>query len=147
MENKRKLLEYLRQEILPTTHCPGCGCGQVLNAFVNAIHDLDIDPKDMISVTGIGCSSWIPSPYLKCDTLHTTHGRAVAFATGVKVMKPEGPSLHPDMLATLFTGFISFTLVFFALFLFRYGLERTRQAALNRDLARGRQPGPEGVDP
>jgi hypothetical protein len=38
------LVEYLRQEILPTTHCPGCGCGQVLNAFVNAVHDLQIDP-------------------------------------------------------------------------------------------------------
>ncbi len=85
------MLKYLREDILPTTHCPGCGCGQVLTAFVNAIDDLKIDPKDMISVTGIGCSSWIPSPYLKCDTLHTTHGRAIAFATGVKVMKPKSP--------------------------------------------------------
>ena len=89
MEHKHKLLEYLRQEILPSTHCPGCGCGQVLNAFVNAIHDLQLDTDNMISVTGIGCSSWIPSPYLKCDTLHTTHGRAVAFATGVKVIRPH----------------------------------------------------------
>ncbi len=88
-EYKHKLLGYLRREILPTTHCPGCGCGQVLNAFVNAIDDLEIDPKNIISVTGIGCSSWIPSPYLKCDTLHTTHGRAVAFATGVKVIRPQ----------------------------------------------------------
>ena len=86
---EHKLLKYLRREILPSTHCPGCGCGQVLNAFVNAIHDLQIDPKNIISVTGIGCSSWIPSPYLKCDTLHTTHGRAVAFATGVKVIRPD----------------------------------------------------------
>jgi len=89
MEQQHHLLGYLRQEVLPTTHCPGCGCGQVLNAFVNAIDDLKIDPKSMISVTGIGCSSWIPSPYLKCDTLHTTHGRAVAFATGVKIIRPE----------------------------------------------------------
>jgi len=88
-QQKHKLLEYLRQEILPSTHCPGCGCGQVLNAFVNAIHDLEIDPRTIISVTGIGCSSWIPSPYLKCDTLHTTHGRPVAFATGVKVIRPQ----------------------------------------------------------
>lgn len=87
MENK--LLKYLRKEILPTTHCPGCGGGQVLNAFVNAMDELKIDQEDVISVTGIGCASWIPSPYLKCDTLHTTHGRAVAFATGVKVMKPK----------------------------------------------------------
>jgi 2-oxoglutarate ferredoxin oxidoreductase subunit beta len=86
---EHRLLKYLRREILPSTHCPGCGCGQVLNAFVNAIDDLAIDPRAIISVTGIGCSSWIPSPYLKCDTLHTTHGRAVAFATGVKVIRPE----------------------------------------------------------
>lgn len=86
---EHRLLKYLRREILPSTHCPGCGCGQVLNAFVNAIDDLAIDPREIISVTGIGCSSWIPSPYLKCDTLHTTHGRAVAFATGVKVIRPE----------------------------------------------------------
>ncbi|MGB2986112.1 MAG: thiamine pyrophosphate-dependent enzyme [Phycisphaerae bacterium] len=86
---EHRLLKYLRQEILPTTHCPGCGGGQALNAFVNAIDDLRIDPKNMISVTGIGCSSWIPSPYLKCDTLHTTHGRAVAFATGVKIIRPQ----------------------------------------------------------
>jgi 2-oxoglutarate ferredoxin oxidoreductase subunit beta len=86
---KHRLLKYLRQDIMPTTHCPGCGGGQVLNAFVNAMDELEIEPKDMLAVTGIGCSSWIPSPYLKCDTLHTTHGRAVAFATGVKVMKPD----------------------------------------------------------
>lgn len=86
---EHKLLKYLRREILPTTHCPGCGCGQVLNAFVNAIDDLRLDPDNIISVTGIGCSSWISSPYLKCDTLHTTHGRAVAFASGVKVIRPD----------------------------------------------------------
>ena len=88
-QREHGLLKYLRREILPTTHCPGCGCGQVLNAFVHAIDDLEIDPKTLISVTGIGCSSWIPSPYLKCDTLHTTHGRAVAFATGVKIIRPQ----------------------------------------------------------
>ncbi len=86
---EHELLHYLRREILPTVYCPGCGCGQVLNAFVNALDELEIDPKNIISVTGIGCSSWIPSPYLKCDTLHTTHGRAVAFATGVKVIRPK----------------------------------------------------------
>jgi 2-oxoglutarate ferredoxin oxidoreductase subunit beta len=83
------MLKYLRKESLPTTHCPGCGGGQVLNAFVHAVDDLGIDVDRIISVTGIGCSSWIPSPYLKSDTLHTTHGRAIAFATGVKVMKPD----------------------------------------------------------
>ena len=88
-ERKHELLSYVRQEILPTTHCSGCGCGQVFSAFLRAIHDLELDPENMISVTGIGCSSWIPSPYFKCDTLHTTHGRPLAFGTGVKLAKPS----------------------------------------------------------
>ncbi|MFC2131493.1 thiamine pyrophosphate-dependent enzyme [Bacteroidota bacterium] len=86
---KHKHLKYLRQEILPTAFCAGCGCGTILNLFCNVIDDMQINPNDIIAVTGIGCSSWIPSPYLAVDTLHTTHGRAIAFATGVKVMKPE----------------------------------------------------------
>lgn len=86
---KHKLLGYLRKEMLPTAFCAGCGGGTILNIFCNVIDDLKINPKDIIAVTGIGCSSWIPSPYLDVDTLHTTHGRAIAFATGVKVMQPE----------------------------------------------------------
>jgi len=43
----------------------------------------------MVCVSGIGCSSWIPSPYFRADTLHTTHGRPIAFATGVKIMRPD----------------------------------------------------------
>ena len=88
-KKKYRLKHYLREELLPTTFCPGCGCGTVLNTYAQAIEELQIDPKDIISVTGIGCSSWIPSPYFKADTLHTTHGRAIAFATGVKIMKPD----------------------------------------------------------
>jgi len=84
-----RLLSYLRQETLPTTFCVGCGGGTVLNCFAQAVDEMAIDPRTIVCVTGIGCSSWIPSPYFKCDTLHTTHGRAIAFATGVKIMKPE----------------------------------------------------------
>jgi len=84
-----RLLKYLRREILPTTFCVGCGGGTVLNAFAHAVDEMRIDPKGIVCVTGIGCSSWIPSPYFLCDTLHTTHGRAIAFATGVKVMRPD----------------------------------------------------------
>jgi 2-oxoglutarate ferredoxin oxidoreductase subunit beta len=61
----------------------------VLNAFAHAIDEMAIDPRTMVCVTGIGCSSWIPSPYFLCDTLHTTHGRAIAFASGVKIMRPD----------------------------------------------------------
>jgi 2-oxoglutarate ferredoxin oxidoreductase subunit beta len=86
---RHRLLKYLRQEILPTAFCSGCGGGTVLNAFAHAIDEMRIDPREIVAVTGIGCSSWIPSPYFLCDTLHTTHGRAVAFACGVKIMKPD----------------------------------------------------------
>jgi len=81
--------KYLRQDILPTTFCPGCGCGTVLNCFVKAVEELELAPEKLVFVTGIGCSAWIPSPYFKGDTLHTTHGRSLAFATGVKVMRPD----------------------------------------------------------
>lgn len=88
IKRKYRLKHYLREELLPTAFCPGCGCGTILNTYAQAIEKLQIDPKKIVSVTGIGCSSWIPSPYFKADTLHTTHGRAIAFATGVKIMKP-----------------------------------------------------------
>ena len=89
MARRHRLMPYLREETLPTVFCEGCGCGTVLNGYAHAMDELGIRPEDLISVTGIGCSSWIPSPYLKGDTLHTTHGRAIAFATGVKVMRPD----------------------------------------------------------
>ena len=80
-EYRHRLMDYVREEIMPHRFCVGCGCGTVLNAFTNAIDGLDLDPKKMVCVSGIGCSSWIPSPYFKSDTLHTTHGRPIAFAT------------------------------------------------------------------
>ncbi len=86
---KHHMLKYLREEILPTLFCQGCGCGTVLNVYTRAVDELQLDPKTIVTVAGIGCSSWIPSPYFKADTLHATHGRAIAFATGIKVMKPE----------------------------------------------------------
>lgn len=86
---RHRLLRYLRGGILPTTFCVGCGGGTVLNAFAHAVDEMRLDPRRMVCVTGIGCASWIPSPYFLSDTLHTTHGRAIAFATGVKVMRPD----------------------------------------------------------
>jgi len=89
MPANNNIFNYIREEIFPTAFCPGCGCGTVLNCFVHMLDKAGIDKRDLILVTGIGCSSWIPSPYLEADTLHTTHGRPIAFATGVKVMKPD----------------------------------------------------------
>ena len=88
-EYRHRLMDYVREEIMPHRFCVGCGCGTVLNSFVNAVEGLGLDPTRMVCVSGIGCSSWIPSPYFKSDTLHTTHGRPIAFATGVKIMRPD----------------------------------------------------------
>ena len=88
-EPRHRLMDYVREEIMPHRFCAGCGCGTVLNVFVNAVDGLNLDPGRMVCVSGIGCSSWIPSPYFRADTLHTTHGRPVAFATGVKIMRPD----------------------------------------------------------
>jgi 2-oxoglutarate ferredoxin oxidoreductase subunit beta len=88
-KRRHRLFKYLRKEVLPTAFCPGCGCGIVLNCYAHAVDELQLDPNDIVAVTGIGCSSWIPSPYFLGDTLHTTHGRPVPFATGVKIMQPH----------------------------------------------------------
>lgn len=83
------VLDYLRpQKKFPSVWCPGCGNGIVMGAFIRAIDKLGY-PRDNISmVSGIGCASRLPI-YLDFHTLHTTHGRALAFATGVKFAKPD----------------------------------------------------------
>ncbi|HDI02012.1 MAG TPA: 2-oxoacid:ferredoxin oxidoreductase subunit beta [Ignisphaera sp.] len=83
-------LKYVRREVLPTAFCPGCYNGIVMNALFKAFEELGIyDLKNFVFVSGIGCSSWIPSPYIKADSIHTLHGRAIAVATGVKLAKPH----------------------------------------------------------
>ncbi|MFA5830596.1 MAG: 2-oxoglutarate ferredoxin oxidoreductase subunit beta [Candidatus Paceibacterota bacterium] len=78
----------LRTERLPTQWCPGCGDGMVLKAIIRAIDANGWDMKDVCVVSGIGCSGRISS-YINCNTVHTTHGRAIAYATGIKLMHPE----------------------------------------------------------
>jgi len=80
---------YLRTEAFPSTFCPGCGHGIILNALIRAIDELGLDTKNMVFVSGIGCAGWITSPHMKADTMHTTHGRPLAFATGIKLANPE----------------------------------------------------------
>lgn len=83
-------LNYMREEVLPTAFCPGCYNGIVMNALFEAFRELGIeDLRKFAFVSGIGCSSWIPSPYIKADSLHTLHGRAIAVATGVKAYNPD----------------------------------------------------------
>jgi 2-oxoglutarate ferredoxin oxidoreductase subunit beta len=83
------LSKYLRPEAFPTPFCSGCGHGILLSAVLRAIDDLALDFKQMLFVSGIGCAAWIPSPHFAADTLHTTHGRAIAFATGAKIQNPK----------------------------------------------------------
>jgi len=72
----------------PNVWCPGCGIGIALGAFIRAVDRLGI-PKDEIAlVSGIGCTARIPA-YVDFNTLHTTHGRPIAFATGVKLANPR----------------------------------------------------------
>lgn len=80
--------KYFRQDKLPHIWCPGCGNGIVLSAFARAMEELKQDQDKTVVVSGIGCSSRATT-YLDFNTLHTTHGRALAFATGVKLAEPE----------------------------------------------------------
>ena len=80
---------YLRaKKKFPNVWCPGCGIGIVLGSLVRAIDKSQFDRNEVTLVSGIGCSSRLPV-YLDFNTLHTTHGRAIAFATGVKLAKPK----------------------------------------------------------
>ena len=85
----RDLEHYLRPEVKSTPFCPGCGHGILMNCILRAIDDLHLNMNDMLFVSGIGCAAWIPSPHFNADTLHTLHGRAIAFATGAKMFNPK----------------------------------------------------------
>ncbi|MEY3090075.1 MAG: hypothetical protein RL113_391 [Pseudomonadota bacterium] len=79
---------YLRMEKMPTLWCWGCGDGIVLKAFVRAVDSLGYNKDDICVVSGIGCSGRFSS-YVDFNTVHTTHGRTVAFATGIKLANPD----------------------------------------------------------
>jgi 2-oxoglutarate ferredoxin oxidoreductase subunit beta len=85
----RSLEKYLRPGVKATTFCPGCGHGILLHAVIRAVDELCLDRQNLLFVSGIGCAAWIPSPHILADTLHTLHGRAVAYATGAKLANPR----------------------------------------------------------
>jgi len=85
---------YLRTRFMPHIWCPGCGHGIVLSGLLRAIDALGLDKNELVMVSGIGCSSRIQG-YVDFHTLHTLHGRALAFATGVKFGRPELKILVP----------------------------------------------------
>lgn len=79
---------YLRTNKMPTLWCWGCGDGVILKALIRAIDKLGWDMDDVCVVSGIGCSGRFSS-YINCNTVHTTHGRAIAYATGIKLANPD----------------------------------------------------------
>lgn len=79
---------YLRERFFPHLWCAGCGHGIILNGMLRAIEELGLSKNEIVMVSGIGCSARI-SGYVDVHTLHTIHGRALAFATGVKISRPE----------------------------------------------------------
>jgi len=80
---------YLRHsKKFPNVWCAGCGNGIVLGAIVRAIDELGLGKNDIAMISGIGCSGRMPV-YVDFNTMHTTHGRALAFATGLKMVRPR----------------------------------------------------------
>ena len=80
--------KYMRMDKLPHIWCPGCGNGILMRDVAQAIENIGLDKKQVVIVSGIGCSSRAAG-YMDFNTIHTTHGRAIAFATGIKMAKPE----------------------------------------------------------
>lgn len=81
--------DFLRHDMqFPHVWCPGCGLGIVLGSLIRATASLDILQDDLVLASGIGCTGRMPA-YVDFNTLHTTHGRALTFATGIKLANPE----------------------------------------------------------
>lgn len=87
-DDKFEIRDYLRLDLFPHFLCPGCGHGIALRALLWAIHELEIDMDQLAVVSGIGCSGRL-SAYIDANTFHTTHGRPIAFATGLKLARPD----------------------------------------------------------
>jgi len=87
-EQTYEMDQYLREDRMPHIWCPGCGIGPVLHCYLSALVKAEIDMDKVTVVSGIGCTGRVAG-YVKLDSFHTTHGRAIPFATGLKVANPE----------------------------------------------------------
>jgi 2-oxoglutarate ferredoxin oxidoreductase subunit beta len=87
-ERSETLQKLRKNKKFPTIWCPGCGIGVVMGALIRAIDHLGLDNDKVALVAGIGCTARMPV-YMDFNTLHTTHGRALAFATGLKIARPD----------------------------------------------------------
>ncbi|MBI3194278.1 MAG: 2-oxoacid:ferredoxin oxidoreductase subunit beta [Ignavibacteriae bacterium] len=80
--------EFLRMERMPHIWCPGCGIGTSVNCFAHALETSGLDLQKVSVVSGIGCTGRVAG-YVNLDSFHTTHGRAIPFATGLKLANPN----------------------------------------------------------
>jgi len=87
-ETPFEINDYIRLEQMPHFLCPGCGHGIALRALLWAVHELGIDKDKLAIVSGIGCSGRL-SAYIDANTFHTTHGRPLAYATGLALARPD----------------------------------------------------------
>ncbi len=88
--------KWLRKGRMPHIWCPGCGLGSATSYFIEAMEKLEVPKERIALVSGIGCTGRIAG-YLNVDSFHTTHGRAIPFATGLQLTKP-------DMKVIVFSG-------------------------------------------
>jgi 2-oxoglutarate ferredoxin oxidoreductase subunit beta len=87
---------FLRMDRIPHIWCPGCGIGTVVTSFADALKKSKLDLDDVAVVSGIGCTGRVAG-YVKLDSFHSTHGRAIPFATGLKLA-------NPDLKVVVFSG-------------------------------------------
>ena len=80
--------DYLRVDLMPHFLCPGCGHGIALRALLQAVHELEISKDKLAIVSGIGCSGRVGA-YIDANTFHVTHGRPLAYATGLALARPD----------------------------------------------------------
>jgi 2-oxoglutarate/2-oxoacid ferredoxin oxidoreductase subunit beta len=85
---KNPVEDILRTDRIPHIWCPGCGIGIVVTSFAEALRKEQINLNKIVVVSGIGCTGRVAG-YLKLDSFHTTHGRAIPFATGLKLANPK----------------------------------------------------------
>jgi 2-oxoglutarate ferredoxin oxidoreductase subunit beta len=87
-EKRHPMDNLLRMDRIPHIWCPGCGIGNAVSAFAEALDKLEYDLDKVCVVSGIGCTGRVAG-YIKVDSFHTTHGRAIPFATGIKLSNPD----------------------------------------------------------
>jgi 2-oxoglutarate ferredoxin oxidoreductase subunit beta len=88
IQGKNPMEDFLRMDRIPHIWCPGCGIGTVVTSFAEALKKSELDLDKVAVVSGIGCTGRVAG-YVKFDSFHSTHGRAIPFATGLKLANPE----------------------------------------------------------